>query len=126
MIMKMLEVKYYPEFNGNRSKDEEEQCYAMVIPLSAKMQGKTITNELINKNISGNKNSKIDYAEMSLEINKKHCPFVYNLVCPLTDEKFDKISIEQLYEMGQFKELYEELSSVVGEFSRLKEGLKKK
>jgi hypothetical protein len=123
--MKILEVKYFPEFNGNRELPEENQMYAMVTPVSAKSQNSTVTNELINKNLGGKK-EKIDYASMSLEINKKHCPKIFNVIDPITEEVMPEMNIEEIYEMGQFKELYEELSAAVGEWSKLKTGLKKK
>jgi hypothetical protein len=122
----MDQLKYFYASYGNREKAEDEQGYAYITLMTAATKS-MLTNHLINESIkAGKKEIKVDFAEKSLEMNKKHCPKVYNVTCPLTDEFYNELTIHQLYEMGQFSELYEELSNVLSDISTLKEGLKKK
>ncbi len=120
-------MKYFFECYGNRELPEEKQGYAEITPLSAKDQS-IITNHLVTESIrSGSgKPIKIDMASKSLEINQKHCPKAFNLVSPLTGDVVPEMSISDMYESGEFRELYEELSNAVGDINKLKDGIKKK
>lgn len=122
----MNEIKYYYKAFGNRDLDEKEQGYALVTLVSAASKS-MISNHLVSHAIkSGKKEVEVDFAKKSLEINQKHCPKVYNVRNPLTDELHNELTINQLYEYGEFAELYEELSNAIGDVNILKEGLKKK
>lgn len=119
-------IKFYYSSYGNRDLPEEKQGYALVTLISASSKS-ALTNHLVNESIkAGKKEIKIEYAQKSLEINQKHCPKVYNVTDPLTGEFHNELVITQLFEYGQFAELYEELSNVIGDVSLLKEGTKKK
>ena len=118
-------IKYFFEANENRSREEEKQGYALVTLISASENSK-ITNMMINESLKSGKKIKIDFAAQSLAMNKKHILSVHNVIDPLTDELYEEISIGKMYEMPQFRELYEELSNVIGDLSQLKEGIKKK
>lgn len=120
----MQPVKYFYEFHGNRDLPEEKQGHAMISLLSAKDQSE-ITDYLVGKSLQSGKKVKVNFASKSLEINRKKCPKVFNVTDPLTNEVLPEMSINQLYNAPQFKELYEELSNAVGELEVLKEGLKK-
>lgn len=122
----MESVKYFYEVNDNRNLPEEKQGYAYITLVSASTKS-LLTNHLVGESIkAGKKEIKIDFAQKSLEMNMKHCPKVYNVTCPLTGEIYHELTIQQIYEMGQFSDLYEELSNAVGDVSTLKEGIKKK
>ena len=122
----MEQLKFIYSSYGNRELPEEKQGYALVTLISAASKS-ALTNHLVNESIkAGKKDIKIDYAQKSLEINKKHCPKVFNVTDPLTGEVFNELVIDQLFEYGQFAELYEEISNVIGDVSLLKEGVKKK
>ncbi len=121
----MEAVKYIFESYENRNLPEDQQGWAMVTLLSAADSSK-ITNMLVTESVrGGRKKAEIDYAGKSLQVNQKHCPKAFNVVCPLTDKKYESIGIKELFNKPEFKELYEELSNVVGDLSQLKEGLKK-
>jgi len=120
----MEPVKYFYESNGNRDLDEDKQGYAMIGLLSARDQS-AITDYLVGKSIQGGKKVKVEFASKSLEINRKKCPKVFNVMDPFTDEIHAELSITQVYNMSQFKDLYEELSNAVGDLEILKDGLKK-
>ncbi len=122
----MESVKYYFNSNENRSLPEEKQGYAYITLISAASKS-ALTNHLVSESMkAGKKEIKVDFAQKSLEMNMKHCPKVYNVTCPLTDEFYPELTIQQIYEMGQFSDLYEELSNAIGDVNTLKEGLKKK
>ena len=122
----MEPFKYYFEFNGNRELPEEEQGHALMFPLSAKEKS-AITDHLISASVrSGNKKVEINFAEKSLEINKRNISGIFNVINPLTDEKIDQIRIEDVYKTAGLGELYEELSNALGDINTLKTGIKKK
>lgn len=124
----MESMKYYYESYNNRDLEEEKQGYALLTLQSAETQS-VLTNVVANEalNAAGQKGRKIqiDHGQKSLEMNKKHCPKVFNVTCPLTDKVYPELTIEQLYKAGQFKELYVELSNATNDVNQLKEGLKK-
>lgn len=119
-------IKFIYASYNNRELPEEKQGHALITLISAS-QKSALSNYLVGEAIkSGKKEIKIDHASKLLEINRKHCPKVFNVTDPLTDEHFNELTIDQLYEYGQFADLYEELSQVVGDVNLLKEGIKKK
>lgn len=121
-------IQFFYAFNGNRDLAEDKQGYAHVSLITAASRS-MLTDHIVNESIKNGSNKreiKINFAEKSLEINKKHCPKVYNVTDPLTDEVYPELTIEELYNKGQFFELYEELSNVIADVSTLKEGIKKK
>ena len=120
----MEPVKFIYESNENRTLEEDKQGYAMISLLSAKDQS-VITDYLVGKSIQSGKKVKVDFAAKSLEINKRKCPKVFNVMDPLTDEIYPELSITQVYNMASLKDLFEELSNAVGDIEVLKEGLKK-
>lgn len=122
----MEPIKFFYASYGNRELPESEQGYALVTLISASSKS-ALTNHLVNESIkAGKKEIKVEYGQKSLEINQKHCPKVYNVTDPLTGEKFSELTINQLYEYGQFAELYEEISNAIADVNTIKEGLKKK
>lgn len=122
----MEPIKFFYSSYGNRELPEDEQGYALVTLVSASSRS-SLTNHLVNESIkAGKKDVKIEYGQKSLEINQKHCPKVFNVTDPLTGEKYNELVITQLYEYGQFAELYEELSNAIADVNLIKEGLKKK
>lgn len=121
----MTPIKYYFEFNGNRDLAEDKQGYAYISLISASSQS-LLTDHIVSESIKNKQNMKLDFSRKTLEINKKHCPKVFNVIDPLTDELVLEMNIETLYENGQFKNLYEELSNAIGDINTLKAGIKKK
>lgn len=121
----MKSVKYFYKAYDNRDKEEKDQGYADITLISAASQS-LLTDHLVSESIKRKGEMKIDFGLKSLEVNRKHCPKVFNVVDPLTGEHHNEISIDELYKSGQFRQLYEELSNAVGDISVLKEGLKKK
>jgi hypothetical protein len=119
--------KYFYECYGNRELPESEQGFAEIIPLSAKDHS-SISNHLVSEAVRAGKGSaiKIDMAQKSLEINRKNCPKVFNIKNPMTETTVSEMTIDQVYESGELRDLYEELSNAVGDISKLKEGIKKK
>jgi len=121
----MEPLKYYYEFNGNRDLPEEEQGYAMIVPLSAKDQS-AITNHLVEASVlAGKKNVKLDMAQKSLDINAKRCPKVFKVKSPMGEGVNEEMSIKEVYEHPLLRKLYEELSNAVGDIDMLAEGVKK-
>ena len=121
----MEPVVYVYEAFGNRDLPEEKQGFAKITLLSAADQSH-LTNHLIAQSLKGGKKIKVDFAQKSLAINRKHCPKIFNVLDPMTEDVIDEMTIDDAYNLPQFKELYEELSNAVGEFDQLKEGIKKK
>lgn len=121
----MEPVKYYYECYDNQLLEEEDQGYAELTLVSAAETGK-ITEHLIAESLRSSKKIKLDYMKKSLDLNRKHCPKVYNVTDPLTEEVYEEIPIDKVFNMPQLKELYEELSNAVGDLSQMKEGIKKK
>ena len=105
----MEPLKYYYEFNENRELPEEEQGYALIVPLSAKDQS-AITNHLVEASVmSGKKGVKLDMAKKSLEINRKRCPSVFKVRSPIGDQVKEEMSINEVYEHPFLGKLYEEI-----------------
>jgi hypothetical protein len=122
----MEPIKYVYSSYGNRELPEDQQGYALVTLISASARSQ-ITNHLVSQSVrSGKKDVEVDFAKKSLQLNKQHCPKVFNVTDPLTGEKYNELIIDQVYEYGQFAELYEELSNAVGDINQLKDGIKKK
>ena len=120
----MEALKYYYEAYENRLLEDKEQGYANIIPTSAADHGE-ITNYIVSESLKAGKKVKVDMARKSLQINRKQCPKVFNVKDPLTDEIHAELTIDLVYKLPQFRELYEEISNAVGDLSTLKEGLKK-
>jgi hypothetical protein len=118
-------VKYYYESDDNLLKPDEEQGYAMITPLSACDMQK-ITDHLIGESFKSGRKPKIEMGKKSLELNRKHCPKVFNVTNSFTGEVYGELGIEELYIRAEFKDLYEELSNAIGNINILKEGIKKK
>jgi hypothetical protein len=122
----MEAIKYFYSSYGNRDLPEEKQGYALVTLISASSKS-ALTNHLVNESMkAGKKEIKVEFGQKSLEINQKHCPKVYNVTNPLTEEHYNELTIAQLYEYGEFAELYEELSNAIADVNMIKEGVKKK
>ena len=118
-------IQFFYSSYGNRELPEEKQGYAYVTLITAATRS-LLTDHIVNETIKNKKEVKINFGEKSLEMNKKHCPKVYNVTDPLSEEVYPELTIEELYNKGQFFDLYEELSNVIADVSTLKEGLKKK
>jgi hypothetical protein len=120
----MKGIKYFYESYENRSLPEDKQGYAEIIPIPAKEKN-LITDHLISASLRDKKKIKVDFGAKSFELNLKYCPKVFNVTDPLTGDFHKELSIKEIYENGQFSELYEELSNATGDVSKLKEGIKK-
>ena len=121
----MEPVFYYYEAYDNQLLPESEQGFAAMTLVSAAETGK-ITEHLIAESLRSSKKIKLDYMKKSLDLNRKHCPTVFNVKDPLTGEVYEEMPIDKVFNMPQLKELYEELSNAVGDLNQLKEGIKKK
>ncbi len=121
----MEKLKYYFEFGENRLLPEEEQGFVMLSMITNADQSQ-LTNLIMSESVSGGrKKTSFDYASKSVAINKRHMSPIKNVVCPLTGQKYDSLTIDELYNMPQFNALYSELSEAIDDVNKLKAGLKK-
>lgn len=120
----MDKYTYIFESYENRLKEESEQGSAEISLVTA-AEKDNISDNIVGASIQRGVKVKMNFAEKSYQMNKKHIHSISKVTHPLTDEIVETMSIDELRNNPIFQELYEELSGVVGDVSKLKEGLKK-
>jgi len=122
----METIKYFFEFNDNRSLAEDTQGFAELTMISNQEQGK-LTNLIMAESMAhGKKKTSFDYNKHSVTINERHIENITNVRDPLTDEVYPTLTVRELYQIPQLKELYAELSEAIDDVNKLKDGIKKK
>lgn len=120
----MHEFIYFYNSYENRNLPEEERGFAKLTLATTKEQ-EAITDMLISSSMKVGKNTVVSMGQKNFEIAKRHVKEIVNVKDPLTDEIYDSITITEVYDKPQLKELYNEICNAMTDVNTLKEGIKK-